>query len=140
MPGPRSYAANVGYGWEVDVDRGAHPTDICAMNSDAIDTQVSWIIYGALGILCAGCCVIGLWQWKAKPRWYIAYAIWTAYLWGYCAFGSYLADPTRYAGSKFIATLFAPLPFSAVAVAAIWIAIRRGRQIVGTAESAVNED
>ena len=110
------------------------------MNNDALDTSVSWIIYAALGILGTGCVVIGLWQWKAKPRWYIAYAIWTAYLWSYCAFGSYLVDPTRYTGSKFVGTLFAPLPFSAFTVAAIWIAIKRGRQTVGIAESMADKD
>ena len=85
------------------------------------------VTFGPLGL---GCFLIGLWQSKTKPRWYAAYVVWTVFLWVYCATGSYLIDPARYLGSKFLPTLFAPLPFSAITVAGVWTAIKRGREAV----------
>jgi hypothetical protein len=73
--------------------------------------------------------VVGIWHWRTNPRWYLAYLIWTLAFVIVTNVASFLIEPNRYAGGRFVGQVAGSSMFFAVAVAAIggglWNARRR---------------
>ncbi len=98
------------------------------------------IIYGGFGAVALGCVAVGVLQWKLRLRWPAGYTLWTTYLFALCNTGSYLVDSSRYASNRFWASFFAPLPFSAISVAVIWLSLLQARGRIDRAFSRVDKD
>ena len=98
------------------------------------------IIYGGFAAVALGCVAVGVLQWKLRLKWPAAYMLWTTYLFALCNTGSYFVDPGRYAPKRFWASFLAPLPFSAISVAVIWLSLLQAWQRIDRAFSRVDKD